>query len=192
MTEIEYAVTRTPVGPVGVAWRGDVVVLAEMDVAASRTEWSTDYARGGPHARMRERLSLRFADVHLVRGAAGAAPLRALRRYFEGEVDALDSLETDPGGTAFQAAVWRELRRIPAGHTRTYGELAEGIGHPGAARATGGAVGANPIPLVIPCHRILGGDGKLTGFGGGIRRKHWLLSHEGAAFREPSRQLSFA
>ena len=104
----------------------------------------------------------------------------ALRRYFDGDVDAIDALDVDPGGTDFQAAIWAELRRIPVGETTTYSDLAARVGHEGAARAAGGAVGANPIPVVIPCHRIVGADGRLTGFGGGLTRKRWLLEHEGA------------
>ncbi len=81
-------------------------------------------------------------------------------------------------GTPFQHAVWAALARIPCGETRTYGEIAQAIGNPQAARAVGGAVHANPLSIVIPCHRVIGKDGSMTGFGGGIWRKEWLLGHE--------------
>ena len=87
-------------------------------------------------------------------------------------------------GTAFQRKVWAALQRIPAGETRSYGQLAAEIGEPDAARAVGLANGQNPIAIVIPCHRVIGADGSLTGFGGGLPRKRWLLTHEGAAYRE--------
>jgi O-6-methylguanine DNA methyltransferase len=83
-------------------------------------------------------------------------------------------------GTPFQLQVWQELRRIPYGETRTYGEIARAIGHPGAARAVGAANGANPIAIIVPCHRVIGSDGALTGYGGGLPTKAWLLSLEGA------------
>lgn len=112
-----------------------------------------------------------------VEDPAGAIP--ALRRYFAGDVRALDSLTVDTGGTPFQARVWRELRRIPAGSTITYQELARRIGAPAAVRAVGAANGANPIPIVVPCHRVIGANGKLVGYGGGMHIKEWLLRHEG-------------
>ena len=114
----------------------------------------------------------------------------ALARYFDGETSAIDALDVDPGGTEFQAAVWRALREIPAGETRTYGELAGAVGHSGSARAAGGAVGSNPIAIVIPCHRVVGADGRLTGFGGGVRRKRWLLTHEGASLAPVAEPLA--
>ncbi len=84
----------------------------------------------------------------------------------------------DPLGTPFQLRVWAELRRIPFGQLTSYGELARRLGNPGAARAVGAANGRNPISIVVPCHRVVGANGSLTGFGGGIERKRWLLEHE--------------
>ena len=86
-------------------------------------------------------------------------------------------------GTPFQRRVWAALRAIPAGETTSYGALARLLDAPGASRAVGLANGANPIGIVVPCHRVIGADGSLTGFGGGLARKQWLLQHEGAAFR---------
>jgi methylated-DNA-[protein]-cysteine S-methyltransferase len=100
-----------------------------------------------------------------------------LEAYFAGELVEFD-LELAPAGTAFQRAVWDELLAIPYGETRSYGELARNLGRPGAARAVGLANGHNPIGIVIPCHRVIGADGSLTGYGGGIERKRALLDLE--------------
>jgi methylated-DNA-[protein]-cysteine S-methyltransferase len=117
----------------------------------------------------------------------GVSPPRvreALCAYFAGRVDALDGLPWKSAGTPFQLSVWRALCEIPVGETISYGELARRIGKPRAVRAVGLANGANPVGLVAPCHRVIGADGTLTGYGGGLHRKRWLLTHEGAAFRD--------
>jgi methylated-DNA-[protein]-cysteine S-methyltransferase len=101
-----------------------------------------------------------------------------LRRYFEGDIPAIDSLPTATNGTDFQRDCWRELRRIRPGTTISYGQLAERIRRPKAVRAVGLANGSNPIGVVVPCHRVIGANGKLTGYGGGLHRKEWLLRHE--------------
>lgn len=189
----ETASLETPIGPVAIAWRGDVVVAIEMGWAKNRTRWETRDVRGTVEQHLESKLRSRDPDAEIARGAADAPPVRTLRRYFEGDVRAIDALSVDPGGDGFQARVWDELRRIPAGRTCTYGEIAARAGSPGSARAAGGAVGANPIPIVIPCHRVLGAGGRLTGFGGGLPRKRWLLAHEGAAFVDDApRQLSLS
>lgn len=103
---------------------------------------------------------------------------KAMNRYFDGDLTAIDVLPVRTGGTAFQHRVWEGLRRIPAGETRSYGALADAIGHPVAVRAVGAANGANPIGIVVPCHRVIGANGSLTGYGGGLARKQWLLAHE--------------
>src|SRR5690606_33432318 len=110
-------------------------------------------------------------------GSAGEAGAR-LRAYLAGDLLAIDTVPVRMAGTPFQQRVWDALRRIPAGTTVSYGELASRIGAPTASRAVGMANGANPIPLVVPCHRVIGANGKLTGFGGGMERKRWLLAHE--------------
>jgi methylated-DNA-[protein]-cysteine S-methyltransferase len=102
-----------------------------------------------------------------------------LKAYFDGDFRALDRISVDPVGTPFQRDVWRALLRIPAGQTWSYAELARAVGRPDAVRAVGAANGANPIPIVIPCHRVIGTDGRLVGYGGGLERKRWLLEHEG-------------
>jgi methylated-DNA-[protein]-cysteine S-methyltransferase len=105
-----------------------------------------------------------------------------LRAYFSGEFEALNQIAVDAYGTPFQRQVWSALRDIPPGVTISYGELAARIGRPGASRAVGLANGSNPVAIVVPCHRVIGADGSLTGYGGGIERKRWLLAHERAGF----------
>ena len=108
----------------------------------------------------------------------------ALDAYFAGDLAAIEGLATAAVGTPFQRQVWTALRDIPAGSTTSYGALAARLGQPGAARAVGLANGANPIAIVVPCHRVIGADGSLTGYGGGIARKQWLLEHEGVRPRD--------
>lgn len=110
--------------------------------------------------------------------------LDSLDAYFSGDLAALNSLPTLTNGTPFQLKVWSALRLIPAGQTVSYQAVAEMIQAPSAVRAVGAANGANPIPLIVPCHRVIGADRSLTGFGGGLHRKRWLLEHEGLAVAE--------
>ena len=108
------------------------------------------------------------------------AGLKALlERYFKGETGVLDAIAVELNGTPFQQNVWKALRRIPCGSTISYAELAKRIGEPAAVRAVGTANGANPVAVIVPCHRVIGSNGKLTGYGGGLDRKQWLLEHEG-------------
>lgn len=109
--------------------------------------------------------------------AALAEPRKQLRAYFAGELRDFE-LPLAAQGTPFQQGVWRELRAIPYGETISYGELARRVGQPAAARAVGLANGRNPIAIVVPCHRVIGANGSLTGYGGGLARKRWLLAHE--------------
>jgi methylated-DNA-[protein]-cysteine S-methyltransferase len=102
----------------------------------------------------------------------------ALRAYFDGDLAAIAGLPVESSGTPFQHAVWTVLREIPCGTTMTYGEVARRINRPSAVRAVGLANGANPVGIVVPCHRVIGANGTLTGYGGGIDRKRWLLAHE--------------
>jgi methylated-DNA-[protein]-cysteine S-methyltransferase len=104
----------------------------------------------------------------------------AMRSYFKGRHTAIEDLPVETLGTEFQRAVWRALRGIRCGETISYAELARRIGRPAAIRAVGLANGSNPISIVVPCHRVIGSDGSLTGYGGGIERKRWLLAHENA------------
>lgn len=102
----------------------------------------------------------------------------ALRGYFAGDLHSIDHLPVEAGGTLFQREVWQALRKIPCGTTISYLELARRIGRPAAVRAVGLANGSNPVGVVVPCHRVIGSNGSLTGYGGGIERKRWLLDHE--------------
>lgn len=129
-------------------------------------------------ARMMRLLSRYYPGHTLEEGAAPAALKRALEAYFNGDLHALATVRTAAGGTEFQRQVWKALRGIPAGTTINYGQLAASIGRKGASRAVGAANGANPMPIVVPCHRVIGADGSLTGFGSGLPRKQWLLDHE--------------
>ena len=104
---------------------------------------------------------------------------RQLTAYFAGRLKVFD-LPLAPNGTEFQRHVWTELTRIPFGATISYAQLARRVGNEAAVRAVGAANGRNPIPIIVPCHRVIGSDGSLTGFGGGLSRKQWLLKHEGA------------
>ena len=111
--------------------------------------------------------------------AISSEAVRQLRAYFAGQLRWFD-LPLDMQGTPFQLRVWRELERIPYGETRSYSQIAAAIGAPRAVRAVGAANGANPIPIVVPCHRVIGASGKLVGYGGGLPLKRRLLELEGA------------
>ncbi|MGE0859033.1 MAG: methylated-DNA--[protein]-cysteine S-methyltransferase [Gammaproteobacteria bacterium] len=134
-------------------------------------------------ARMDALLNRHYGAVILREGQDCSGARRPLEAYFGGELTALDALPVDTNGTDFQRRVWRALRAIPPGSTRNYGQLAAELGLPRGARAVGHANGANPISIVIPCHRLVGADGALTGYAGGVERKRWLLRHEGVLQR---------
>jgi methylated-DNA-[protein]-cysteine S-methyltransferase len=123
-------------------------------------------------------MRLQYGSTSLRPQVAPEPIVRALEAYFAGQLEAVDALQVETAGTPFQRRVWAALRTIPAGQTRSYGALAAEIGHPTAFRAVGLANGANPIGIVLPCHRVIGADGALTGYGGGLPRKRWLLEHE--------------
>jgi len=131
-------------------------------------------------------LAIHFGDAPALGGPSDTpSPLHVdviarLAAYFDGDRTAIDEIPVEPGGTAFQRQVWLMLRRIRAGTTWSYRQLAERVDRPAAIRAVGAANGANPIPIVLPCHRVIGSDGRLVGYGGGMDRKKWLLAHEGA------------
>jgi methylated-DNA-[protein]-cysteine S-methyltransferase len=161
---------ETPIGPILVA-TDDEGVLRAVDF------WDDE-------ASLRRLLRRQYGELAVESGQSPAPVRRAFEDYFAGDIRALDALRVETVGAAFQRKVWAALRRIPAGETRSYGEIAKEIGEPGAARAVGMANGQNPIPIVVPCHRVIGADGSLTGFGGGLPRKRWLLNHEGAPFKE--------
>jgi methylated-DNA-[protein]-cysteine S-methyltransferase len=119
-----------------------------------------------------------FGAAGVVAAADPFGLVAAMQAYFAGAVRSLDRIAVHFSGTSFQTSVWQALRAIPAGETTSYGALAKRLGQPGAMRAVGLANGANPIGVIVPCHRVIGADGSLTGYGGGIDRKRWLLAHE--------------
>lgn len=145
-------------------------------------------AFSGSEESVRASLEKRLGSFALRRARDPGGVRTALDAYFAGDLGALDGLEVETGGTEFQRRVWCALRRIPAGSTLAYSDLAAAIGSPSAVRAVGAANGRNPVPVVVPCHRVLARDGSLWGFGGGLERKRWLLAHEGAAPPQPARQ----
>lgn len=116
-----------------------------------------------------------------------------IQTYLAGDLTAIDAISVDPGGTQFQSQVWHALRSIPPGTTLSYGELAKQLGNPAAVRAVGTTNSLNPISIVLPCHRVIGANGSLTGYAGGLERKRWLLHHEGvdlARSNKPKQQLN--
>ena len=123
-------------------------------------------------------LARRLGEIELCATSGGDDLCARLGAYFDGDLSTLDGVEVELVGTAFQRRVWTALRSVPAGATISYGALARALGRATAVRAVGAANGANPVWLVVPCHRAIGSDGRLVGYGGGIERKRWLLAHE--------------
>ena len=137
-----------------------------------------DFADCG--ARTQRLLGRRFGDIRAERNDNPLDIQTRFAAYFAGDWRAFDDLALDPGGTEFQREVWDGLRRIPSGQAISYAALAQSIGRPAAVRAAGRANALNPIAIIVPCHRVIGKDGTLTGYAGGLKRKEWLLRHEGA------------
>jgi methylated-DNA-[protein]-cysteine S-methyltransferase len=155
---------------------GTALLVTDEAGALRALNW-TDYEDS-----MQRWIARRYPAARL---EAGASPARAaFEAYFAGELQALDRVAWVAAGTDFQLKVWRTLCTIPAGETLSYAGLAARIGKPSAMRAVGLANGANPVAIVVPCHRVIGANGALTGYGGGLQRKKWLLALEGAAFRD--------
>ena len=163
-TVIEIAVVHTPI---------DALTLAAKDGKLCILHF------GAREPAVRAALQRWYPGETIERRRDPAGAPTALAKYFSGELDALDDIDIEMNGTPFQQRVWQALRRVHAGHTASYSAIAATIGAPSAVRAVGAANGANPIALVVPCHRIIGSNGSLVGYGGGLRRKEWLLRHEG-------------
>jgi len=153
---------------------GPILLLTDADDRVRSLDWE-DYA-----ARLHDLLRLQYGTVDLKPRDGVSAARRAIEAYFEGDLAAIDGVPVKTAGTAFQREVWAALRTIGTGETTTYGKLAVRIGRPKAVRAVGAANGANPISIIVPCHRVIGANMSLTGYGGGVERKRWLLRHEGA------------
>ncbi len=143
----------------------------------------------GYESRMHRLLARHYGQytLHSTRDPIGA--VSRLLEYFAGDLHAIDGLPVATNGTPFQKEVWNALGAVPAGTTESYGMIAGRIGRPKACRAVGLANGSNPIALVVPCHRIVGANDALTGYGGGLERKEWLLDHEGAVTSNASHGL---
>lgn len=154
--------------PIGVA-----LLVTDDDGVLRALDWE-DF-----EPRMRQLLRLQCGAVDLKNARAPAALKTALSAYFNGDLDRLDDIQWRVGGTPFQRKVWQALPKIPAGSTLSYGALAARLGSPRAMRAVGHANGSNPISVVLPCHRLIGANGSLVKYGGGLERKRWLLRHEG-------------
>lgn len=162
---------RTPTGP--------MLIVADDELRLRAVEWEDHEAR-------MQKLLRRYYGADAIRLREVSRPSAAgcsLQAYFEGDIAALATQPTATNGTDFQHMVWAALRRIPFGQTISYSALAIQIGRPTATRAVGLANGANPISIVVPCHRVIGANSSLTGYGGGLERKRWLLAHERALRR---------
>jgi len=153
---------------------GEMIIVADHDGNLRAIDW-TDHEE-----RLRNLLRRHYGrNGFTLEPASNPSGLSdTIKRYFAGELASIDALPVQTAGTPFQREVWRALREIPHGSTVSYGKLAEQIGRPNAVRAVGLANGSNPIGVVVPCHRVIGSNGSLTGYGGGIERKRWLLEHE--------------
>jgi methylated-DNA-[protein]-cysteine S-methyltransferase len=153
---------------------GELAIVADEGGKLRAVEWTEH------DDRMHRSFRLHYGeDSYALKKARNPTGLStALRAYFDGELTAIDGLKVATGGTDFQKSVWKALRAIPCGETISYAALAQRVGRPKAVRAVGHANGDNPISVVVPCHRVIGTNGSLTGYGGGIARKRWLLAHE--------------
>lgn len=151
---------------------GDMLLVTDGDGRLCAADF------GDCEARMRKLLARRFGDIDLLPGEASDGLKASLADYFAGDLTAVDAIPVRLGGTAFQDKVWSALRLVEAGRPTAYSILAARIGRPQSPRAVGHANSANPISIIIPCHRLVGANGALTGYAGGIERKRWLLEHE--------------
>jgi methylated-DNA-[protein]-cysteine S-methyltransferase len=154
-------------------------------VSDNRAVWALDFE--DYEDRMMKLLQKRYGSVQLAEQASDLGDCNLTRQslqaciqaYFSGDLNSLNHLPVETGGTPFQQQVWQSLRTIPAGQVITYGELAQNLNNPKAVRAVGMANSLNPIAIILPCHRVIGAKGQLTGYAGGLDRKQWLLKHEG-------------
>jgi methylated-DNA-[protein]-cysteine S-methyltransferase len=156
--------------PIGVA-----LIATDADGFLRALDWEDH------DPRIRELLRRIYGEVVLQEAPAPKEMRAALSAYFKGDLDALRTIKWRVAGTPFQQKVWNALPAIPAGTTMSYGALAAKLDSPNAMRAVGHANGSNPISVVVPCHRLIGANGSLIKYGGGLERKRWLLAHEGVA-----------
>ena len=163
-THLSLTRISSPIGEILAVSRGSTLCALEFADCAEK---------------MMRGIAARFGDAVLAERDPARLG-RVFRAYFAGDLAALDGVAVDGGGTSFQRREWRALRRIPAGKTVTYAMLAARLGIPKSIRAVARANALNPISIVVPCHRVIGADGSLRGYSGGLERKRWLLQHEGA------------
>jgi methylated-DNA-[protein]-cysteine S-methyltransferase len=156
---------QTPIGP--------ALLVTDAEGALRAFDWE-DHS-----SRLRELLRLQYGEVSLKQARAPQQVRVALSAYFKGDLLALNTIPWRAAGTPFQRKVWTALAKIPPGTTMTYGAMAARLGTPRAMRAVGHANGSNPLSVVVPCHRLIGANGSLVKYGGGLERKRWLLAHEG-------------
>jgi methylated-DNA-[protein]-cysteine S-methyltransferase len=155
---------------------GEVLILADEQGRLRALDFGDFEHR--LEALLHRRIGRRLDSVTPVKDPFGLTS--AIAAYFAGDIAVIDALPVEAPGTAFQRKIWTALREIPAATTWSYGRLAAHIGHPTAVRAAGAANGANAVAIVVPCHRVIGANGTLTGYAGGVERKRWLLAHEAA------------
>ena len=165
MKTLNYETVQTPIGKVLIAIDGGKLCALDFE----------DFEQ-----RMHKLLAKHYGEFELVPARTKCGIAGCIHAYFAGDLSALDAIEVATGGTEFQQQCWQALRTIAPGATASYGEQARRIGRPKAVRAVGMTNGLNPVAIVLPCHRVVGADGKLTGYAGGLWRKEWLLRHEGA------------
>ena len=165
---------------------GEMLIVADHEGNLRAADW-TDYEE-----RMRRLLRIHYGGFSLEAARNPNGIAHAIRSYFAGALTAIDALPVKTAGTPFQREVWRALREIECGSPISYAALAERIGRPSAVRAVGMANGSNPIGIVVPCHRVIGSNGSLTGYGGGLERKRWLLEHESKSAGDHAPTTRFA
>jgi methylated-DNA-[protein]-cysteine S-methyltransferase len=163
---------------------GTALLVTDADGMLRALDWEDH------EPRMRQLLRLQYGALAVDNAPAPVDLRAALSGYFAGELDRLSAIRWRVAGTAFQRQVWTALTTIPAGTTMSYGALAARLGKPTAVRAVGHANGANPLSVVVPCHRLIGANGSLVKYGGGLMRKRWLLEHEGVVLKPASGRLS--
>jgi methylated-DNA-[protein]-cysteine S-methyltransferase len=165
MKNIKSAIYSSPIGDIQILVEGESLIFLDFADNADRIE---------------KLMGKRYEVFDIVESKNPAAMSDRLDRYFNGDWSAFDGLDVDTGGTDFQQSVWTGLKAIPTGQSISYDQLARDIGNPNAIRAAASANANNPVAIVIPCHRVIGKNGAMRGYAGGIERKVWLLRHEGA------------
>ena len=165
MMSLEYDLYQSPVGEIFFAAQGDKLCFLDFNDNDGRID---------------KLLRQRFGDYELTKKPGLLDVSHRLDRYFQGDSDAFDEIELETYGTEFQQNVWRQLRKIDSGSSISYDQLARNVGNPKAVRAVASANARNPIAIIIPCHRVIGKNGSMRGYAGGVERKIWLLQHEGA------------